>query len=608
MKKLLVLSVICLLSVWSFAQEDLIRCGNSIHQEALKAEFPDFEQNVKAVYDKTSAHLSQPQLKSSGVVYTIPVVVHVVYRTSAENISDAQIQSQLDVLNLDYRMMNPDAPGSAHPFGNLATDAEIEFCLASVDPNGNPTTGITRTQTNKNGFSVSLDEVKSASAGGKNAWASNRYMNIWVCKLAPTNTGVVLGYATPPNSSIPISRDGVVIGYEHFGTVGEATYPYNRGRTATHEVGHYLGLRHIWGDDEQSPQGIFCSQDDGISDTPFQALPYGGCPNSGFSCNSTDMYMNYMDYTDDRCMSMFTKEQAMAMRFVIENYRSTFLSSTPVACDPTGGEGAIDLTEGPLVMGFEGSDNYTAAVINDNNDDKFWQISEGIAPEWGPRTGSNCMAYLWNEYGNADDWFFTPRFQLKEGRQYELRFWYATAKDNIAIYPEKFRVVLSSEASPDGEVAQLDYGEVVQPYDPNQSNNNYQYEVIELSTQSGDSDTHIGFHCYSDANQYALLIDDIEIVDVTPVANENVLASETLKAYPNPASDQLNMELNFENSVEDMQVNLVDIQGRNLHTATFEHYSTGNLQLNVSDYPSGVYFIHIQADEAILTRKIVISK
>jgi len=414
----------------------------------------------------------------------------------------------------------------------------------------------------------------------------------------------VLGYATPPTT--PAARDGVVVGYQFFGTGGTAQYPYNRGRTATHEVGHYFGLRHIWGDDENSPAGI-CSEDDGIDDTPLQGRQYGDCPNSGSSCGSPDMYMNFMDYVNDACMFMFTEDQVEYMRFIIQNYRSSLLQSTPVACDPTGGEGCADLTTASLEMGFEDNENYTPTVVNENSDDRFWAISEGIAPEWGPHTGSKCIAYAWSSSANADDWFFTPCFDVKANREYELRFWYATGKDEFAAYPEKMEVALSTTPSVDNIGPPLDLGTLTQPYDPTMPNKNYKQEVLSFSSES-DLEFYIGFHCYSDADQYVLLIDDIEIVDVTPIANENVLASETLKAYPNPASDQLNMEFNLDHSVEDMQVNLVDMQGRNLHTATFENYSTGNLQLDVSDYPSGVYFIHIQADEAILTRKIVISK
>ncbi len=601
MKKLFFLSVFCVCTVLSFGQEELIRCGNSIHQEALKAEFPDVEKQVNAIYNDALKGIAQPEFKSSGVVYTIPVVVHVVHKNGAENISAAQVQSQLDILNLDYRKMNPDAPMVPGNFANLAADAEIEFCLATVDPNGNPTDGITRTPTNVSSFSVSSDNIKVGNAGGKNPWNTSRYLNIWTGEI----TGGVLGYATPPGT--PASRDGVVIDYKYFGTLGTATYPYNRGRTCTHEVAHYFALKHIWGDDQNSPQGV-CSSDDDISDTPLQGVAYGGCPSNGVaSCGSTDMFMNFLDYTDDRCMFMFTHEQVAVMRYVIENYRSVLVQNTPVACDPTGGAGCTDLAATMINMGFEDSDNYYPTVVNSNNDDKFWQISEGVAPEWGPRSGSKCMAYTWNVSQNADDWFFTPCFEVKANRDYELRFWYATAKDASAVYPEKMEVALSTTPSVDNIGPPLDLGTLTQPYDPNLPDKNYKQEVLTFSPET-DVEFYIGFHCYSDADQYAMLVDDIEIVDLTAVSNENVVTSETFKAYPNPVADLLTLEFDFEKTIENMQVNLVDMTGRTIHTAAFEHYSTGNVQFDMSSYSNGLYFIHIQADEAISTHKIMVAK
>jgi len=500
MKKILVLSIAYLFTVNIFAQEEneLIRCGNSIHQEALQAQYPDFTENVNSRFNEAAAVVAQPEHKSNGVVYTIPVVVHVVHKNSSENISDAQIQSQLDVLNLDFRKMNVDIAQIPSMFANLAADAEIEFCLATVDPNGNQTTGITRTATNVGSFSISQDNIKQDALGGKSPWNTSNYLNIWTGEI----TGGILGYATPPGT--PASRDGVVVGYTFFGTNGSATFPYNKGRTCTHEVGHYFGLRHIWGDGN-------CSVDDGINDTPLQETNSGGCPTVGsfssISCGSQDMFMNYMDYTDDRCMFMFTHDQVELMRFAIDNFRTGLVQNAQVACDPTGGEGCRDLTEGPIAMGFEDGDNFGGwTVLNNNGDDKQWNISEGVEPEWGPRTGNECMAYTWSYTAAADDWFFTPCFNVQTGRDYELRFWYATGNDPGLTFPEKFRVVATS--SPSSNVNDIlgtaDFEEIVQPYNPSMPNNNYQDVTITLPDY-GNTDIYIGLpECTSRrANDYA---------------------------------------------------------------------------------------------------------
>ena len=154
---------------------------------------------------------------------------------------------RVDVLNADFRRLNADA-NNTWP---QAQDSEIEFCLATVDPNGNATTGITRTSTNTTAFGTN-DQVKSNSSGGKDAWDASKYMNMWVCDIS----GGILGYAQFPGGNP--ATDGVVIDYQYFGTIGTASASFDLGRTATHEVGHYLNLRHIWGDGG-------CSVDDFVS-------------------------------------------------------------------------------------------------------------------------------------------------------------------------------------------------------------------------------------------------------------------------------------------------------------------------------------------------------
>jgi hypothetical protein len=248
---------------------------------------------------------ANPNAKINAVV-TIPVVVHVVYNTATQNISDAQIQSQITILNNDFRKLNADRTLVPSGFSSLAADAEIQFCLAQRTPSGAATNGIVRVSTSTTSF-VDDDRVKSASTGGSTTWDASKYLNIWVCPLGNS----LLGYAQFPGG--PASTDGVVCTYTAFGNTGTATAPFNRGRTGTHEVGHYLNLFHIWGDD-----GTSCSGSDLVSDTPNQADEHYGCPSfPQVSCsNGTngDMFMNYMDYTDDACMYMFTTGQKTRMQ------------------------------------------------------------------------------------------------------------------------------------------------------------------------------------------------------------------------------------------------------------------------------------------------------
>ncbi|NET54846.1 MAG: zinc metalloprotease [Symploca sp. SIO2E6] len=263
----------------------------------------------------------QPTLLNISVARTsiriIPVVVHVVYNPNRpkQKISEAQVCSQIDVLNKDFRAKNSDIVSVPSVFKHLIADARIEFVLATTDPQGNPSKGIIYTSTTARGFATD-NSVKSAATGGADPWPSDRYLNIWVCRLY----GGILGYAQFPGG--PSATDGVVITHTAFGTIGTATAPYNLGRTTTHEIGHWLNLRHIWGEGRNS-----CGDSDLVDDTPNQAGPSRGKPSfPNVTCDNSphgDLFMNYMDYSEDAAMSMFTVGQVARMQAVLDNERAS---------------------------------------------------------------------------------------------------------------------------------------------------------------------------------------------------------------------------------------------------------------------------------------------
>lgn len=259
----------------------------------------------------------------------IPVVVHVLYNTADQNISDAQVISQITALNNDYRLKNLDAASIPDAFKNLAADTRINFCLAKVDPNMRGTTGIIHKKTSRTYF-LPDDKMKFSASGGDDAWDSKKYLNIWVCRLF----GRTLGYATPPG--VAANADGVVITFTSFGTIGSLNVPFDKGRTATHEIAHWLGIKHIWGDED-------CG-DDGISDTPKQETYNYNCPvfPSKSSCSPNangDLFMNFMDLTNDACMKLFTHGQKKKMRgqFAAGGPRNSFLNG--FACDSSYAQG-----------------------------------------------------------------------------------------------------------------------------------------------------------------------------------------------------------------------------------------------------------------------------
>lgn len=269
-------------------------------------------------------------------ILQIRVVFHVVYQDGEQNISDDQILSQLKVLNQDYQKTNPDSVNVPEIFKPLSANCKLQFVLAQQDEDGVPTNGITRTQTTHGPFGNS--DIHFSSLGGKDAWNADKYLNIWVCNLAPG----VLGYATPPGTTK--EKDGVVIHFENIGTLGTAKAPYQGGRTLTHEVGHYLGLQHIWG------VAGDCDDDDGIEDTPLQAGAIHDCSESKFSCGSQDMLQNFMNLAQDDCLNFFTRGQATFMRSILLNERKGVIDTSTLVLNIK--EGSI--TESLLLVPVNG--------------------------------------------------------------------------------------------------------------------------------------------------------------------------------------------------------------------------------------------------------------
>jgi PKD repeat protein len=307
-------------------------CGTMEHELWLKQQYPQIQEEEDRANEmaillaekiKSKKHSFHPNGKVKQVI-TIPVVVHIVYRLPSENITNVQVQSQIQVLNEDFRKLNADTVNIPSWFKSLAADFEIEFCLAQIDPYGNPTTGITRTQTTVASF-TSDDKVKSSATGGKDPWPTNQYLNIWVCNLS----GGLLGYAQFPwdYSSSP-NTDGVVINYRYFGRGGSAQAPFNKGRTATHEVGHWLGLYHTFRGGCAGTSPTTCNTGgDRVCDTPPTASSNYGCPGTQNTCTETptnmyDMTNNFMDYVDDACMNMFTAGQKTRVYSMLNLHRS----------------------------------------------------------------------------------------------------------------------------------------------------------------------------------------------------------------------------------------------------------------------------------------------
>ncbi|XVQ07458.1 zinc metalloprotease [Spirillospora sp. CA-255316] len=322
-------------------------CGTMLVHRRLLNESMTYRAQRKAIENRALQYELGRRLETITDVVTVPVVVHVVHnpRNPEQNISDEQIRSQLTVLNQDFRAANPDVGKVPEVWRPLVGDVRIEFRLADRAPDGGRTDGIVRVETDRRGFTWD-DGVKSSRTGGADPWPSDQYLNLWVCRL----TGGLLGYAQFPGG--PPQTDGVVVLHSAFGTTGTAAPPFDGGRTATHEIGHWLDLYHIWGDDDGA-----CSSDDKVADTPNQAGENLGSPTfPHISCDNGpngDMFMNYMDYTDDKAMFMFTRGQATRMRACLEGARASFMvagerreaEAAPAAAAPTAAPAAAAVHE-----------------------------------------------------------------------------------------------------------------------------------------------------------------------------------------------------------------------------------------------------------------------
>ena len=332
-KKLLI--VVLAISTNTYAQtESRPSCGTMQHLEYLKQQNPDLEsqmQEYNAGIKQWIAANESTLNKGISEVVTIPIVFHVLYNTTAENLSDAQVQSQLDAMNADFMGTNADAATNVpSAFKGVAGNPQIQFCLAKRTPTGEPTTGIIHKSTTKASFSDTGDPAKYSTKGGDDAWDPTKYFNFWICDLGSS----LIGYAEFPTGTAS-KTFGVVSNYKYTGTIGAAK-PFDKGRIGAHEGGHCFDLYHIWGDAN-------CGNDE-VSDTPTQKAETSGCPTfPRVTCSNGpngDMFMNFMDYTDDVCLGMFTKGQTSRMLAVINSAPYNALK-TSKGCEPPVNTGVL---------------------------------------------------------------------------------------------------------------------------------------------------------------------------------------------------------------------------------------------------------------------------
>lgn len=546
-------------STSSWAQR---QCASMEVLDRQLAADPTLAQRLRAIETQTQQFAANPTAqRGTALVGTIPVVVHVVYSNAAENISDAQIQSQIDVLNEDFRKLNADAGNTPAAFAGLVADVGLQFVLAKRDPSGNATNGIQRKSSTRTTWGTN-DAVKKSSSGGLDAWPASQYLNLWVCNIGSS----ILGYAQFPGG--PASTDGVVITTTGFGRGGSARAPFDLGRTATHEVGHWLNLRHIWGDAN-------CGNDL-VADTPTQQTDNGGCPSfPKVTCSNGpngDMFMNYMDYTNDACMYMFSNGQSSRMNalFASGGSRASLLTSLGGTAPGGGGGG----TPQPVA--------YCASKGNSQADEWVDLVRLGSIN----RTSGNDGGYF-NGSGTSTS--------IAAGSSQTISY---SAAFSGQAYTENWKIYI--DYNRDGDFT--DSGELVASRASSNSATLSSTFTVPSSARSGStrlrvvmsyssSATSCGTYSYGETEDYAVNITGgAAIAADAGTASTVRLGTTEYGLYPNPATSVLRITVPADRDAAAVAVRVYDVAGNEQRQL---RYSAAESQLDVSGLSKGVYLLTI---------------
>ena len=626
-------------------------CASNDVLEKQNANSPDILKEREIINAHTQEIVKRRGVTSFRSAVNIPVIVHLVYNAASENLTDAQIQSQIDVLNEDFNKQSKELSTSTSIYKNSAANVGITFCLASVDVKGNSIKGIERKQSTRSTWGTS-DIVKYSSLGGLDAWESKHYLNIWICNIG----GGSIGYSQFPGGA-PQS-DGIVVDYRFFGRIGSLR-PFDKGRTLTHEIGHWLNLIHIWGDSQ-------CG-DDRVDDTPTHHNANYGCPSVPFVSNScgsaiSEMTMNFMDYVNDACMYMFTEGQKARMLALFEpNMPRHEILNSP----------GCGLVIQPIVY-CAGAKNQTITNITENNASINWLVNTTTTDQQIVFFEENKpIKIIIPLDGNTNSYSFQ---NLKSQTTYHVII-SSTCKSGLVlnsdeivfttlappaiycsdIYENNNTRVQSKQIAPKVTIIAVinDENDRDWFYFKTQAGTNYsiklsnlpadydlkifnaQGKFINSSENDGTWDENIdftalksdsvfivvyGYNGNSDStNCYSLNVKSSFVPTAfnTSVSNLNAQpflkrvnqhgAANNFSVFPNPTSDALNITIPQTDSDYNSAMNLFDATGKLvLHKTVNLDVTRNNTELNVSVLPSGLYFLQINNGSAQSIFKVMV--
>ena len=540
-------------------------CASVEVLQAQLAADPSLAQRMAIINNQAVqfAKTTQATNATAAISVTIPVVVHVLYSATAENISDAQIQSQIDVLNEDYHKLNADYTKTPSPFAGLVADVGIQFVLAKRTPAGIATTGIERKSTTTTSWGTA-DKIKSTTTGGLNAWDASKYLNLWVGTIG----GGILGYAQFPGGAA--ATDGVVISPVYFGRTGTVTSPYNLGRTASHEVGHWLNLNHIWGDDSGA-----CTGTDNVADTPNQGSEnYGKPVFPHVSCSNGpngDMFMNYMDYVDDNAMFMFSTGQSSRMNalFATGGARVGLLTSA-------GGTAPGGTTPPPTVTYCASKGTSVAYEYIDLV--QLGSISRTSGADAGYYNGTALSTSV--AAGSAQTISFSAGFV---GTAYSEYVKVYIDYNQNGVFTDAGELVVSAAAS---TAATTRTGSFTVPTTAKSGNTRLR---VVLSDNSAT--TSCGTYSYGETEDYTITVTGGARVGSPTTARLSAGSglTDAYTLYPNPATDVLSIARPLNADPEQpFSVRVYDLRGSEVRGLSFAEG-----QLNVSSLRAGIYMLTV---------------